>query len=66
MGENSCKWCNWQGLNLQNIQTVHTAQQQKKPKPNWIMGRRPEQTFPQRRHTDSQQPHEKMFNITNY
>ena len=29
MGENICKWCNWQGLNLQNIQTTHTTQQQK-------------------------------------
>ena len=30
------------------------------------MGRRPKQTFLQRQHTDSQQTHEKMFNITNY
>ena len=30
------------------------------------MGRRPKQTFLQRRHTDGQQAHEKMFNITNY
>ena len=30
MGENICKWCNWQGLNFQNIQTAHTTQQQKK------------------------------------
>ena len=28
MGENSCKWCNKQGLNLQNIQTTQTTQQQ--------------------------------------
>ena len=27
MGENICKWCKWQGLNLQNI---HTTQQQQK------------------------------------
>ena len=27
MGENSLKWCNWQGLNLQNIQTTCTTQQ---------------------------------------
>ena len=33
MGENSCKQCNWQGLNTQNIQTTHTTQQQKKNKP---------------------------------
>ena len=30
------------------------------------MGRRPKQTFPQRRHTDGQETHEKMFNIANY
>ena len=29
MGENNCRWCNQQGLNLQNIQTAHTTQQQK-------------------------------------
>ena len=29
MGENICKWCNWHGPNLQNIQKAHTAQQQK-------------------------------------
>ena len=30
------------------------------------MGRRPKQTFLQRRHTDGQEAHEKMLNITNY
>ena len=30
------------------------------------MGRGPEQTFFQRRHTDGQQAHKKMFNITNH
>ena len=29
------------------------------------MGRRPKQTFLQRRHTDGQDTHEKMLNITN-
>ena len=29
MGENICKWYNWQGLNFQNIQTVHRTPQQK-------------------------------------
>ena len=28
MGENICKWCNWQGINLQNTQTAHAAQDQ--------------------------------------
>ena len=35
-------------------------------KKNQKMGRRPEQTFLQRRYTDGQQEHEKMLNITNY
>ena len=30
------------------------------------MGGRPKQTFLQRRHTDGQEAHEKMLNITNY
>ena len=30
------------------------------------MGRRPKQTFLQRRHTDGQQAHEKILNIANY
>ena len=30
------------------------------------MGRRPEQTFFQRRNTDSQQAHEKMLHIVNH
>ena len=28
MEENICKWCDWQGINLQNIQTIDTAQYQ--------------------------------------
>ena len=30
------------------------------------MGKEPEQTFPQRRHTAGLQAHEKTFNITNH
>ena len=30
------------------------------------MGRRPKQTFLQRKHTDGQQAHEKSLNIANY
>ena len=26
LGENNCKWCDWQGLNFQNIQTAPTIQ----------------------------------------
>ena len=31
--ENICKQCNWQGINLQNRQIVHTAQFQKTNNP---------------------------------
>ena len=30
MGENICKQCNQQGLNFQNMQTIHTTQYQQK------------------------------------
>ena len=30
MGENICKWCEWQGLDFQNIQIAHTTQKQNK------------------------------------
>ena len=29
MGDNICKWSNWQRINLQNIQAAHAAQYQK-------------------------------------
>ena len=29
MGENICTWCDWQGINFQNIQTACTTQWQK-------------------------------------
>ena len=38
----------------------------KKNQPNQKMGWRPKQTFHPRRHTDGQEAHEKMLNITNY
>ena len=38
----------------------------KNKQPNPKMGRRPKQTFLQRRHTDGQEAHEKMLSITNY
>ena len=38
----------------------------KNKQPNPIMGRRPKQTLLQRRYTDGQEAHEKLFNITNY
>ena len=33
MGENICKWCSWQVLDFQNIQTAHRTQQQKANNP---------------------------------
>ena len=45
---------------------AHAAQYQKNKQPNPKMGRRPKQTFLQRRYTDCQQTHERMLNITNH
>ena len=39
VGKNICKQCNWQGVNLQNIQTAHEAQYEKKNS-NQKLGRR--------------------------
>ena len=58
MGENNCRWSNWQRINLQNIKAAHTAQYQKNKQPNQKLGRRPKQTFLQR-YTEGQQKHEK-------
>ena len=38
----------------------------KNKQPNQKIGRRPKQTFLQRRHTDGQEAHEKLLKITNY
>ena len=38
----------------------------KNKQPNLKMSRRPKKTFLQRKHTDGQEVHEKIFNITNY
>ena len=40
MGEKISKWCNWQGVDVQNIQKAHAAQYQKNKQPNQKMGRR--------------------------
>ena len=43
MGENTCKWCDWQGINFQNIQTAHTTQYQKqRNQPNQKWSKDPE------------------------
>ena len=52
LGENKSKWNNWQRINFQNIQAARTTQYQKNKQPNQKVGKRPKQTFLQRRHTD--------------
>ena len=39
-------------INYQNIQAAHTTQCQKNKQPNQKVGKRPKQTFLQRRHAD--------------
>ena len=53
-----------EATNLKNIQATLAAQFQKNKRPNQKMGQRTKQTFLQRRHTDCQQTHENMLNIT--
>ena len=43
MGEDICKWCDWQGINFQNTQMAYAAQYLKKS--NQKVGRRCTQTF---------------------
>ena len=52
IGENNSKWNNWQMINFQNIQAAHRTQYQKNKQPNQKVGKRPKQTFLQRRPTD--------------
>ena len=66
-GENIYKWCDQQGLNFQNKQTVHKAQLKKKnnnnkknPIKNWA-GRH----FSKEDVQDRQEAHEKILSITN-
>ena len=63
MGESICKWRDWQGTNLQNIQTALAVQYLKNKQTNQEMGRRSKQTFIQRRHTDGQEAHEKILKL---
>ena len=50
MGENHCKWNNWQRINQQNIKAIHVTQYQRNKIRNQTMGWSPKQTFLQRRH----------------
>ena len=45
MGENICKWSDWQGINLQNIQTAPAAQYQKNKQTNQKMGISPKKPY---------------------
>ena len=63
MGENNSKWNNWQSINFQNIQAAQTTQYQKNKPHNQKVGKRPKQTFLQRRHTDGQQTHERCSTL---
>ena len=40
MEENICKWCDWQGIEFQNMQTAHRTQQQRNKWSNPKMSRR--------------------------
>ena len=51
---NICKRHDGQGVNCQNTQTPHTTHYQENKQLNQKSGRRPKQTFLQRRHTDDQ------------
>ena len=53
-------------INFQNIQAAHMIQFQKNKQLSQKVGKRPKQTFLQRRHTDDQETYEKMLNITHY
>ena len=52
VGENNSKSNKLQRINFQNIQAAHTTQYQKNKQPNQKVGKRPKQTFLQRRHID--------------
>ena len=53
-----------QGINLQNIQTAHAAPYKKQtPIKKWVQDLK--RHF-QRIHTDGQQEHDKILNISNY
>ena len=54
------------GLISKILRVARTTQYQKNKEPNQKVGKRPKQTFLQRRHTDGRQAHEKMLNIAHY
>ena len=54
------------GLTAKTYKQLTPLNSKKSQEPNGKMGKRPEQTFLQRRYTDGKQTHEKMFNIADY
>ena len=66
MGENICKQSKHQGINLRDTQTARAQLTHKNKQLNQKRGRKSKQTFLQRRHTDGQNTHENMLNMTNY
>ena len=57
--EKMCKWCILQGINLQNIKTIYTAQYQtQSPQRKWAEHLN--------RHTDCKKAHKKMLNVATY
>ena len=52
MRENICKWCDWQWVNIQNIQPTLTTQYQKYKQPYQKMDRRTKETPLQRKYAD--------------
>ena len=56
MGENICKWNNWQGINLQNLQTAHVAQKSAEDLNRHFS----------KENIEMDKAHGKMLNITDY
>ena len=52
MGDNNTKRNNQLRINFQSIQAAYTISPRKNKQPNQRVGKRPKETFLQRRHTD--------------
>ena len=66
MGENLCQESTGKELISTTYKHLLQLKTNKNKQPHQKMGRRSKQTVLQRRHTDGQETHEKMFNITHY
>ena len=63
IGENICKWCDWQVVNIQNKQLLQLYQKRNNPMKKCTEDLN---NFFQRRRTNGQQAHEKIVSIANY